>query len=267
MTTSTKTGFVYPSGESDSYKVATYNEALLNGIEPLIIGELSLSVAGSSNVTLTTAQGQNARMVFTGLLTGNIVVFIRVPTGTTAGYSAKRFSVYNNTTGSFTLTVKTTAAGSTGVEVPQGARVLLEHDGTNVSLIGVATVTGTFTPGISFGGGTTGITYAARVGWYQRLGNRVNIAAFIALSSKGSSTGAALITGLPIAASATPFLFQAVTVSFDAATYTGSAVAQVNPSATTISLLLDAGGTQSALTNANFTNSTNVKVNFGYFID
>jgi hypothetical protein len=57
---------------------------------------------------------------------------------------------------------------------------------------------GTFTPILSFGGGTTGITYASRSGTYQRVGNIVFYNAYCLLTSKGSSTGGAKITGLPI---------------------------------------------------------------------
>lgn len=61
----------------------------------------------------------------------------------------------------------------------------------------------TFTPVLSFGGGTTGITYTARTGRYTKIGNRVFVAITILLSSKGSSTGAMEISGLPIASSST----------------------------------------------------------------
>jgi hypothetical protein len=61
---------------------------------------------------------------------------------------------------------------------------------------------GTWTPGISFGGGTTGITYSSQTGTYTKIGNRVFIDGIFTLSNKGSSTGAALITGLPFAVGA-----------------------------------------------------------------
>jgi len=56
---------------------------------------------------------------------------------------------------------------------------------------------GTWTPGISFGGGTTGITYSTQSGFYTKIGNTVTIWVYILLSSKGSSTGDARITNLP----------------------------------------------------------------------
>ena len=59
---------------------------------------------------------------------------------------------------------------------------------------------GLWTPGISFGGGTTGITCSTQKGIYTRIGKLVTAQFSITLTSKGSSTGIARITGLPIAA-------------------------------------------------------------------
>lgn len=131
MPTLPNTGSIKPTSEQDAQKVATYN-ALLDEQDAVNNGMLTLSVAGSSNVTLTTAQGLNKILKFTGALTGNITVFIRVPTGTTVGYSSRLFVVWNATSGAFTLTVKTTASSSTGVAVTQGQKQLLFHDNTNV---------------------------------------------------------------------------------------------------------------------------------------
>lgn len=94
--------------------------------------QLVKSVAGGTDVTLTAAEAANQVQQYTGLLTGNINVI--VPT------NVAEYFVFNNTTGAFSLTVKT-VAGS-GVTVPQGNRNLLICDGTNV------------VPAISAGGGT-----------------------------------------------------------------------------------------------------------------
>lgn len=59
---------------------------------------------------------------------------------------------------------------------------------------------GIWTPTLRFGGGTTGITYSTQQGRYTKVGRTVTIRFEIALSSKGSSTGEADITGLPFAA-------------------------------------------------------------------
>lgn len=86
--------------------------------------QLTKNVAGSSNVTLTSAECQNKIIQFTGALTGNINVYV---TNTVSVYY-----VYNNTTGAsnFTLTVKTVAG--TGVETLSGVNTILVCDGTDV---------------------------------------------------------------------------------------------------------------------------------------
>lgn len=64
----------------------------------------------------------------------------------------------------------------------------------------------TFTPALKFNA-TTGITYTTQTGLYTRVGNVVFIGVNIVLSSKGSSTGFAGITGLPFTSSATNVLY------------------------------------------------------------
>jgi len=57
---------------------------------------------------------------------------------------------------------------------------------------------GTWTPSITFGGGSTGVVYSSyRNGSYIKIGNMVHLKFGFQLSSKGSSTGAIKITGLP----------------------------------------------------------------------
>jgi len=63
---------------------------------------------------------------------------------------------------------------------------------------------GSFTPNLLFGGAASGMTYTRRNGYYARIGNIVFVQIDILLSAKGSSTGFATITGLPIAAAAAP---------------------------------------------------------------
>ena len=93
-----------------------------NSVSAITFTRLVKSVAGSSNVTLTSAEAGYDIQEYTGLLTGNISVI--VPT------AASRWWVYNNTTGAFSLTVKT--AAGTGIVVQQGTRQILHCDGTNV---------------------------------------------------------------------------------------------------------------------------------------
>jgi len=107
--------------QAQSNKNVTANEAF-DELDSAIAGRLDKDVAGSSNVTLTDIEARAAIIELTGVLTGNIDVI--VPTRT------KHYILKNGTTGSFTLTIKTSAG--TGVVVDQKKWYNLICDGTNV---------------------------------------------------------------------------------------------------------------------------------------
>ncbi len=73
----------------------------------------------------------------------------------------------------------------------------IDMNGNDIIDVGTIGDVGSWTPAITFGGGSTGITYAARGGRYMKIGKMVFASAYISLSNKGSSSGAAKITGLP----------------------------------------------------------------------
>jgi hypothetical protein len=56
---------------------------------------------------------------------------------------------------------------------------------------------GTWTPRILFGGSDTGNTYGAQEGTYVKVGNLITAGFFINVSSKGSATGTASLSGMP----------------------------------------------------------------------
>ena len=93
-------------------------------VQGTLAGVLALSVAGGTNVSLSAVQAGNGIFNFTGALTANIAVILPNTSG--------KWIVENNTTGAFTLTVKT--AAGTGVAVTQGKNVEIYGDGTNVYL-------------------------------------------------------------------------------------------------------------------------------------
>lgn len=107
--------------EGQPQKEATVNTNM-DIVESALGGYLSKNVAGNVNVTLTAAEWRNKMLRFFGTLTGNISVIVPVTT--------RFFLVYNNTSGAFTLTVRTNAG--TGVAVTQGSRAILYCDGTDV---------------------------------------------------------------------------------------------------------------------------------------
>lgn len=105
----------------------TLLNALFDMLDDAIAARLALSVAGASDVTLSTAQALHIYHEYTGALTGSISVIVPA--------SDSVYHIFNNTSGAFTLTVKTSAG--TGVIVPQGSKTILYADSTNV--VGVDT--------------------------------------------------------------------------------------------------------------------------------
>ena len=107
----------------------------LQTVDAFSAGYLSKSVAGSANVTLTTAnadptaESSNKVLDLNGTLTGNITVFVP--------QVENNYLVYNNTSGSFTLDIA--ATGGTGVEILQGQYEWVYCDGTNVKLAELGT--------------------------------------------------------------------------------------------------------------------------------
>lgn len=92
-------------------------------IDKALGGVTNLSLT-NANVTLTDSQAQALRIVLTGSLSANITIFFPAVGG--------EWLVYNNTTGAYTVTFKTVAVGSVGVETPQSYRSAIGADGTDV---------------------------------------------------------------------------------------------------------------------------------------
>lgn len=141
---------------------------------PKYTGVLSKSVAGSSDVTLTAAEASNDILILTGALAGNISVI--VPTVKQARI------VHNNTSGAYSLTVKT--AAGTGIAVTQGGKGLLYCDGTDVQTVSPS----------SGGAGTTASRIAAQGLGAPFILGRSGIP-FIGLSS-GSVAADGTISGI-----------------------------------------------------------------------
>lgn len=73
--------------------------------------------------------------------------------------------------------------------------------GQNISDLTVSNFTNgvlSWTPVITFGNASVGITYSSQSGTWTRVSNIVLLEAVMILTSKGSSTGTMRITGLPI---------------------------------------------------------------------
>ena len=106
-----------------------------------------VNVPGTGNYTLSGTELNRIAYKFTGALTGNRVIIVPA--------TVQQYWINNQTTGAYTLTVKT--ASASGVVVNQGSRGIYYCDGTNV----VNAQTGGLAVPISVGDGGTGATTAS----------------------------------------------------------------------------------------------------------
>jgi hypothetical protein len=119
---------------------------------------------------------------------------------------------------------------------------------------------GTWTPAVTFGGGSTGITYSAQGGTYTKIGNTVRLGITIDLSSKGSSTGRLAISGVPFTTSQSGI---PVSVWCDKVTVAGT----IQPylySDNNIYFLYLSSGTATNVTNAEVVNTSSLYVSVVY---
>lgn len=128
---------------------------------------------------------------------------------------------------------------------------------------------GTWTPTLSFGGASTGITYASGYtnGRYTRIGNRVFIQGAIILSNKGSATGDASINGLPFTSLNALDAYPAISLAFRNVTYANQFQGLVIANSTRIDLFeITEAGVVTSLTNADFANSSEIQFSANYCI-
>jgi hypothetical protein len=123
---------------------------------------------------------------------------------------------------------------------------------------------GTFTPAIDFGGASVAITYSDQLGFYTKIGNLVTCQIRIVLSSKGTSSGDATITGLPFTA-ASGGAYSGVAGRISSMTFADTYGGFVNIGTSFIILEeVTNAGVASSLTNSDFTNGTNIILTTSY---
>lgn len=127
---------------------------------------------------------------------------------------------------------------------------------------------GLFDSGLSFGGASTGITYSYNSGYYTINGNRVTVNGFIALTSKGSSTGDALITGLPVVSSGVGSNYSVANLKLSGVTFADVYQGFILTSSNAITLreITSSTGAETTLTDVNFANTSNLIFELTYSI-
>ena len=102
----------------------------LDVLDAFTAGYLSKDVGGSANVTLTTAnasstsEASNKVIELTGTLTGNIHVFLPA--------KENNYFIYNNTSGSYSVSIAATGHGANSSTIAQGSKTLVYCTSDNV---------------------------------------------------------------------------------------------------------------------------------------
>ena len=130
-------------------------------------------------------------------------------------------------------------------------------NGTGVYVEDVFRRQGTWIPQLRFGNGTTGIIYGTQKGYYQRIGKFIYFTMEINLTSKGTDTGSATISGFPLeSAVALGSTFSVSVNAMDSALGGQYIAARMLDAATQISILDLFAGVASPLLDTDFGNTS-----------
>lgn len=121
---------------------------------------------------------------------------------------------------------------------------------------------GTWTPSITFGGGSTGITYSEQTGTYKVLDSIVYYSIRITLTNKGSSTGTVNIS-LPSLSPVGTFITFPASIVFGNLTFS----TQVTVQAVTTTNVIGVYDGATLMTDTNFANNTTLRISGFYFLD
>jgi hypothetical protein len=126
---------------------------------------------------------------------------------------------------------------------------------------------GTWTMGIAFDGASAGVTYSFNTGTYTKIGRQVTVTGRLLLSSKGSSTGGAAITGLPFTIANSQSNYSAASLWIQNITFANqyNAVGAINDTRIGLEEVTELG-VGSVLTHANFANNSDIILSFTYFV-
>ena len=230
----------------------------------------------ATTTTATTIGNKNNRLLLLADSTtggnGGEVVFGTGDTSTNRWAAISGNITANSGTGSAGSIIFATKAAAIDTSLTERVRILsdggLTFNGDTAQANALDDYEeGTWTMGLSFGGGTTGIAYSSNTGTYTKIGRQVTVNGYIALSNKGSSTGTAALTGLPFtipnsANHYSPANFWLYNVTF-ANQFQG--YGQFGATQIFFQEITEAG-VQTNLTDADFANNSEIMVSFTYFV-
>jgi hypothetical protein len=122
----------------------------------------------------------------------------------------------------------------------------------------------TFTPTLSFGGSASGLTYAQQVGHARLIDDMAFVQFYVLLTNKGISTGGAVISGLPYTAVSGSFRYGTLSIYMSGVSVAGHLEGYIDPGTTNFVLRKVTSGGTASLTDADFTNGTDILVSGCY---
>ena len=128
------------------------NTSTFNILDNALGGIANISLT-SSNYNLSVTESQNLIINLTGTLSADIVLTLPLAYSSSTTAVAGSWIVVNNTLGSYNVTLKTVATGSTGVICAQSAASLVYSDGVNVGFADNRVISG------AAGGGSNQVFY------------------------------------------------------------------------------------------------------------
>ena len=266
---------VDPSGASVTSGIGTFSKIAVgaNNVNPT----QALEVKGSSSVAIQVeSSAAQYSEVQINNSTRNYTVGVRPDIShgfaiRDASAGANRLTI--DTSGNATVTSGNLVIGTAGKGIDFSATS--DSSGTMSSELLDDYEEGTWTPVLTFGGGSTGITYSNRGGNYTKIGRQVTLNFMIELSSKGSSTGDAVVGGLPytiadllagtvIEANGASSYWNNIEpdlmfLAFSASTSSNKLTPRFQPET-------GASDAVDSLDNSNFTNSTNFRGSITFFV-
>lgn len=127
---------------------------------------------------------------------------------------------------------------------------------------------GTWTPVVAFGGASVDITYSIQAGLYTKVGRQVTLTCYVDLSSKGTSTGNATLTGLPFTSKNDDGAYVSVSLWLFGISFADSPQASIDKNTTQIIFgEVTNAGVITTLTNTDFANDSRIMVNATYFTE
>jgi len=242
-------------GEQSGVWGTTTNNNLGTLLEQSISGNVTQAITDGADTTITIPSGttgvaRNIAIEMTGALTATRNLIVPA--------NKKLYFIFNNTTGGFAVTVKVT--GQTGVSVPNGAKIALVSNGTDVVSLLNYMASLTLGAALPVASGGTGIT-ALGTGVATALGINVGSAgAFVTFNGAGGTPSSMTATNLTGTATSLNIGGNAATASAIAVggitglgTGVATALAVNVGSAGAFVTFNGAGGTPSSMTATNLT--------------